>query len=63
MIRTGLNFIKKPLEAVVIQEVIIPPPAAGHSTAAAASTGAVQRFSPAVSNYWQGHGRFWYFSV
>ncbi len=26
MARTGLNFIKKPLEAVVIQEVIIPPP-------------------------------------
>lgn len=26
MARTGLNFLKKPLEAVVIQEVIIPPP-------------------------------------
>jgi protein TonB len=26
MARKGLNFIKKPLEAVVIQEVIIPPP-------------------------------------
>jgi len=26
MARQGLNFIKKPLEAVVIQEVIIPPP-------------------------------------
>jgi protein TonB len=26
MVRQGLNFIKKPLEAVVIQEVIIPPP-------------------------------------
>lgn len=26
MARTGLNLIKKPLEAVVIQEVIIPPP-------------------------------------
>jgi len=26
MARNGLNFIKKPLEAVVIQEVIIPPP-------------------------------------
>jgi protein TonB len=26
MTRTGLNFMKKPLEAVVIQEVIIPPP-------------------------------------
>ncbi len=26
MARTGLNMLKKPLEAVVIQEVIIPPP-------------------------------------
>ena len=26
MARTGLNLLKKPLEAVVIQEVIIPPP-------------------------------------
>ncbi len=26
MARQGLNLIKKPLEAVVIQEVIIPPP-------------------------------------
>jgi hypothetical protein len=26
MARKGLNFIKKPLEAVVIQEVVIPPP-------------------------------------